>query len=793
MLTNYIKVIVRHLSRSLFFTTLKVAGLAIGLACCMVIFLFVRNEMSYDKFHSDGERIYRVIRKSQINGMPYNIGVTSSLFGPALRDDYPGKIHSVTRAFTFNSLVRYKDHAFIEEKLLLADANFFSFFSYPLAKGDASSVLKNSNSLVISKALAQKYFGTEDPIGKMIRLDDQYDMMVTGVLDEVPGNSHLHFDAVGSMSILEGEDWFEDWWGNAFNTYVKVNSSEDVDYLNQAFPDFMTKYFQKDFERVGNRIGLELEPLHDIYFNGDTRYENNIVHGDRRYIFIFASVGILLILLAAINYVNLATAQASSRAKEVGIRKTLGSTKRSVAAQFLSESFFLCLIALVIGIGLAQFSIPLFNTSLGLSIPGIFADAYLWIFMLVLLLLITAASGAYPSFFLSSFKPVKVLKGELKGDLQYLLVRKGLVIFQFGISGFMIISTLLIGQQLRYMRDKDLGFQADQLIIVRLNNGLINRERTSFREALLQENQFTRASFSSGHPGGFYDATTVNIQGQEANMRMRTLWADHEFLETMNLSMASGRFFSEAFPADSTNAAILNETAVRQLGLTNEEVLGKRLILSQFDSVYKEVVGVVRDYHFTSLKERIEPLVISYLTDRGDLLVRMSGDNIPLAMSNLEKVWNSYNTGFPMDIVFLDDLIGRLYTAEVVQGKIFTIFALISVIIACIGILGLASLISAQRKKEIGIRKVLGATSGQVSGLLMKDLLKLVLIANILAIPAVYWAMERWLQTFAYRIVVNPLIFLGGAFAVFFIALLIVGMNATKVARQNPVNSLRTD
>ncbi len=459
MLFHYFKVIIRYLTRTLFFTGLNMAGLSIGLASCIVIFLFIQNELSYDKFQRDGDKIYRVIRRSQINGMPYNIGITAAPFAQALQEGFPGRIQSVTRAFTFNSLIRYKDQSFIEEKLLLADKNFFQFFSYPLAMGAAESVLENGNSLVISKALAAKYFGIEDPIGKIIRMDDQYDMMVTGVLGDVPGKSHLQFDAVGSLSVLDGEDWHNDWWGNAFNTYVKVDRPHDVTSLNEAFPAFMEKYFGKDFQRVGNKIGLTLEPLHDIYFNHDTRYENNIAHGDRRYTFIFGSTGVLLLLLAAINYINLATAQASSRAKEVGIRKALGSSQRSVATQFLSESFLLCFLSMLLGIVLAQLTIPVFNDSFGLSIPDIFNNYALWMFLASLLFFITVASGAYPSFFLSSFKPVKVLKGEVRGHLQYLLVRKALVIFQFVISAFMIMSTLFIGQQLKYMRDKDLGFK----------------------------------------------------------------------------------------------------------------------------------------------------------------------------------------------------------------------------------------------------------------------------------------------------------------------------------------------
>ena len=793
MLIHYSKVILRYLARKLFFTGLNIAGLSIGLACCIVIYLFSVNELSYDKFHRDAEKIYRVIRQSQINGMPYNIGVTAAKFGPALQVDFQEKIQATTRALSFDALVRYEDKSFIEERLLLADANFFNFFSFPLYRGVPETVLKNGNSFVVSKAFAKKYFGNEDPIGKIIRLDDEYDMMITGVLDELPGNSHLEFDAVGSINILHGETWFEDWWGNAFNTYVKVGNSEDVRYLNSAFPGFMDKYFGKDFERVGNRIGLKLEPLEEIYFNFDTRYESNIAHGDRRYVYVFVSIGVLLLLLASINYVNLSTAQASARAKEVGIRKTLGSSQESVAMQFLSESFFLTLLSLLVGIGMAELSIPIFNAQFGLNLPGVFEDGSLWIFLLVVLILMTIASGAYPSFLLSGFKPVKVFKGEVRSGLRYVLIRKALVIFQFGISGFMIISTLFIGQQLRYMRQKDLGFDSKQVLVVRLNNQEVRERQLAFRDALLRQNLFTSASFSSGYPGGFYDATTINIQGEETTMRMRTLLTDASLPETMDLTMVAGRFFSNQFPSDSANALILNETAVRQMGWTNEEALGKRMMLSQFDSVFREVTGVIKDYHFTSLKEKIEPLAISHIQRGGHLLVSVSGKKLSDAVAGLQKEWDALQTGFPLEYFFLDDVIGRLYQTEVIQGRIFTLFSIIAVAIACMGILGLATYIASQRRKEIGVRKVLGATAGQVSSLLMKDLLRLVLIANLIAMPAGYWAVNHWLQRFAYRIEIDAAVFAMGALVVFIIAAIIVGLNASRVAMQNPVRSLRTE
>lgn len=793
MFNNFLKVIFRYLLRSRFFSALNVLGLSIGLACCVIVFLFIRNELSYDRFHSDGDHIYRVIRQSSMGNMPYNIGVTSGPYADALKTDYGDRINSVTRAFPFNGLVQFQEKSFIEEKLLLADKNFFRFFDYPLAYGDPNTVLEEPGNIVVSRDFSIKYFGEENSVGKMIRIDNEHDLQVTGILDKLPGNAHLQFDAVGSIALIEKESWFNEWWNNALNTYVKVSSEPDVAFLQSSFPDFMEKYFGDDFQRVGNRIGLTLEPLQEIYFNYDTRYDQNITHGDKRYIYIFGTIGVMLILMAAMNYINLATAQTSQRAKEVGIRKTLGSSRSNIALQFLSESFMLCLFSLFIGLALAQVAIPLFNSSFGISIPDIFSDRQLWYFLPALLIVIALMAGAYPSFLLTSLRPVLVMKGVVKSELQYLFIRKTLVVFQFSISVFMIMATFFIGEQLTFMREKDLGFSPNKVVLVRLNSGVIRDARLSFKERLLGKGDFESVSLASGHPGGFYDASTVTIQGEEENIRMRTLWTDEDFLNTMNIELVAGRFFMKETPADSASSVVLNETAVREIGWTMEEAIGKRIQVAQFDSLYKTVVGVIKDYHFTSVKQKIEPLILACSHDGGNALIKLEGNDLQRSVASLEELWNTYQTGFPLEMTFLDETLNRMYKSESVQAKMFSIFSSISLFIACLGIFGLATFIAAQRKKEIGVRKVLGATVNQLAVLLMRDLLKLVLLANLIAIPLGYWAIGEWSSNFAYRVTLSPTILLGGSAIIIVISLVIVGANASKTAMEDPVKSLRPE
>ncbi|HMG90551.1 MAG TPA: ABC transporter permease, partial [Chryseolinea sp.] len=454
VLFNFLKAISRYLFRSRFFTIINIFGLSLGLTCSIIIYLYVEGELSRDAFHDDKDITYRVIRQSSINGAPYDIGITSSPFAGALLEDFSGKIKRVTRATSFNGVIQVDEKSFLEEKLLLADTNFFSFFSFPLIKGNRNSVLDLPNSAVITRELAEKYFGDRDPIGMILRLDQEYDLVVTGVMDSHSSDSHLQFDFVASIALIEKEPWFSDWWNNMFYTYIQVNDKSDVAFFNSRFSGFMDKYFAKDFARVGNRIHLKLEPLTDIYFNNTTRYETNVLHGNRTYVFIFGCLGILLVVLASINYMNLSTALASKRAKEVGIRKTLGSPRSVIALQFLSESFILILISTLVALMTVQLILPLFRQQFDIDLPNLFEILSLWPTLIVCLVLLTFLSGMYPALMMSSFQPVKILKGHVKTDFQFILFRKGLVIFQFAISIFMIIATLLIGQQLKYLQEK---------------------------------------------------------------------------------------------------------------------------------------------------------------------------------------------------------------------------------------------------------------------------------------------------------------------------------------------------
>jgi putative ABC transport system permease protein len=410
------------------------------------------------------------------------------------------------------------------------------------------------------------------------------------------------------------------------------------------------------------------------------------------------------------------------------------------------------------------------------------------------LVVLAILAGSYPAFLLSSFKPVSVLKGQTKGELQYLLLRRGLVVFQFCISVFMIITTLFIDKQLTYMKSKDLGFVTNNIGVVRLNNRMIGTQVGEFKGRILAEKYIESVSISSGYPGGFYDATTIKIQDETEKIRMRTLYTDADYLNTLNIGVIAGRFFSGDIEDDGARSVVLNETAIKQLGWTAEEALGKRIQLAQFDSIYKEVIGVVADYHFTSLKEKIEPLAIAYgISGWGSLLVRFEGNDFQQQVESVQRVWDSYETGFPLQLSFLDDVVNQLYGMEEKQGRVFKILAVISVIIASLGVLGLASYLTVQRRKEIGIRKVLGASVKQVSFLLMKDLVILVVIAITITIPIGYWAIDQWSQSFAYRTTVGATVFALGSGMVLLIALLIVGANALRAAAENPVIALRTE
>jgi putative ABC transport system permease protein len=788
---NFLKAISRYLFRSRFFTIINIFGLSLGLTCSIIIYLYVEGELSKDSFHHYKDITYRLIRQSSINGAPYDIGITSSPFAAALLEDFRGKIKGVTRATSFNGVIQVGEKTFQEEKLLLADTNFFSFFSFPLIRGMRNSVLDLPNSAVITQELAEKYFGDSDPIGMTVRLDQEHDLVVTGVMDNRARESHLQFDLVSPIALIEKEPWFADWWNNMFYTFIQIDNPSDVGFLNNRFESFMDKYFANDFARVGNRIHLKLEPLTDIYFNNTTRYETNVSHGNRSYVFIFSCFGILLIVLAAINYMNLSTALASKRAKEVGIRKTLGSPRVVIAMQFLFESFVLVLISILVALMTVQLILPLFRQQFDIDLPNLFENSSLWISLIICLFSLTFLSGIYPALLLSSFKPVKVLPGLVKSDFQFILFRKGLVVFQFAISIFMIIATLLIGQQLKYLREKPLGFTQDQVVRIRLNNAPFSL-RNSFREKLLSIRDVQSVSFASGFPGGFFDATTTVVEGSETPVRMRTLWADDEYAKTLQLEMVTGRWFADEFPSDSISSVILNETAVRELGWQPADALGKRIMMAQFDSTFKSIVGVVRDFHFLSLRERVEPLTIAY-TGRGIMLVKVSGLNFNNTISQIQQQWDSFDSAFPMEWSFLESLMNAHYRSESVQAKVFSTFSFVSMFISVLGIFGLTTHLAVQRKKELSIRKILGANVTELSFLLIKDLLTLVVAAGCIAVPLAYWAITQWLENFAFHATPHLGIFLIGSGMVFLFALITAGVKALVTASENPVDNLKTE
>ena len=794
MIRNYLLLAIKHLKKQKVFSVINILGLTVGITCCLMIFLFIMNELSYDNFHKNGKNIYRVVRIGNNNGERREIAYLSPPYGPALVNDYPDAIQKQVRIMKDNNLISYNNISFNETNIYLADKNFFSFFDFHLIKGDTATVLKDPNSVVLTETAAKKYFGNDDPIGKTLEFNKQQQLKVTGIATDVPINSHLQFDMVIPLELYRPiqPEWFIQWPNNGLFTYVQLNPAVDPKKLSTQFPSFMDKYLGEYYAKSGFKMGLAIQPLKDVYFTTDAL--DSVKHGYKKMVYIFMSIAILILLIACINFINLATARATDRAKEVGLRKVLGAVRKQLVSQFMMESILFATTASILSFGLVQILMPAYTNLLGYQLPSFWNDIRVYGFIIGVIIIVGLLAGSYPAFLLSSFTPIESLKGKLKTGLKGVFFRKALVVFQFGISVLLIVSVIVIMSQMNYLRNTDLGFNKEQSMIVRFDNLSISAKKKQFKNELLSIPAVNSVSLMSGEPGGFHDSYSFESQAKPVEkMMFSTEFTDLDFVKTLGLKIIAGRDLSESFTTDSAQAVLINRNAANKLGYTPEQAVGKWIKNVSRDSLRRTIVGVVEDYHYVSLKDPIGPLVISPGRDRRLALIRLKTDRMQSTIASIKKVYTAAAPDYPFEYKFLDEQFDRHYKTEAKQEAVLGIFSAIAIFIACLGLFGLASYTAIKRTKEIGVRKVLGSSIKNICFLLSKDLLRPVLLGTLLATPIGYYAMNKWLQSFAYRIDLHWWMFGVAVFTAVIIALLTVGSQAIKAALANPIKSLRTE
>lgn len=774
---------------------INIFGFTLGLVASIFLYFYIYSELNYDSFHAEKDRIYRAARVSQINGSPYLIGVTSGPFAEALENDFPDDINAVNRARPDNGLVTYGDKKFFEENLMFSDANFFEFFSFPLEVGERSEVLKNASSVVLTKAAAKKYFGDKNPLGEILEVDNEFQFTVTGIMGDLPAKSHLDFDMVFSIKFYDQYEWFSRWWNNGLITYVNISTPEQAERVKGQLAGFMDKYFGEDFEKSGSRVDLTLEPLNDMYFNNQTRFDFFVKHGDKNSVYILAIVAISILFIACFNYVNLSIAQSFMRAKEVGVRKVLGVHRIRLISQFLGESIAILLLSILLSIGICHLLNPAFNTAFGLEVVLNWADPNVLLFFAGLMVIVLLTSGLYPALLLSSFQPVTVLKGSKLASGKNVGLRKGLVIIQFSISIFLIVATFLISAQTDYLNNKELGFNKEATVLIDLNNSEIRRGALSFKDLLLANSNVKMVTYMAGEPGGFHDASGFLINGIEGNKRMRTAFVSPNYLDFFEMEVVAGRNFSEDIITDRQNVMIFNEKGVKELGLTPEEVIGKKATMPGWDIDNAPIVGVVKDFHFRTLKDEIEPLAIITGGRPRKMGIKINPSNINETMLFIDEKYKEISPNYPISYQFHDETLARLYEDEQKQAKVFSAFSGISILLACLGIFGLAAYTAQQRQKELGIRKVLGASPSQIINLISKEFVLLVLIAAVIASPSVWYFIKSWLGNFAYRIELPSYwyVFLFGGLIAVVIALLTIIVKTYRAAVSDPTQSIRNE
>lgn len=795
MLKNYLKIAIRQLWRNKFYSFINVSGLAIGLASCLLIVLYVQHELSYDQFHKNKDRIYRITEEFKTGDGVMETGLTPYKLAPDLKNKFP-EIREVVRIdYDLEKFViKYGDKKFLEESITSADTSFFTFFSFPLLKGNPQTVLRDPYTVAISNEQAKKYFTGEDPMGKILEFVDarsykSFQAKVTGVFQTMPQNSHFHKDFILSKAtadILIPERKEELGWTSHFS-YLLLSPGANPEKLEKAINQYIFREYPKDV--IGWWSHFSLQSINDIHLRSNLKEELE-PNGDIAYVYIFSGIALFLILLASINYMNLATARAAGRAKEVGVRKAIGAMKKQLIYQFLLESIIITSSALLLAALIAQFSLPLFNQLSGKEITINFLNLRLLGTIIAATLLIGIFSGSYPAFFLSSIEPVKVLKGEFsKAGYKSLLLRRGLVVLQFSISIILIVGTIIIYTQWNYLQTKKLGIDSEQVLIVHAEtNKILSKYETLKNELIRNPDIISVTASRKNLTSRFGNYTTVTLKGQEKGTSIPWTFVDPNFFKAFNIPIVKGSDFPHQSSRDSNVNFVLNESAAKLLGVTaagtEMQAIGRK----------GKVTGIAKDFHFESLHAEISPTVfIPAFTDLNYIAIKINTNNFKKTIKSIEQEFRRIDQEAIFKYSFLNEDITNLYKTEARFFGVFITFSSLAIFIACLGIFGLASFTASRRTKEIGIRKVLGASVQNITLLLTKEFMRLVIIANLIAWPVAYFFMRKWLEDFPYRIDPGIWMFLLAATIALLIATITVSFQAIKAAIANPVKSLRTE
>jgi len=811
MFKNHLKIAWRSLKKQPFFTFLNTFGLAMGMAGGLLISLYIHDELSYDAMFTDADRIHRVNADIKFGGEDRKFAVTPAPMAEAVDNDF-SEVELATRFRTRGSMLIRKSGTEVNVKELqstFVDSTFFEMFDLDLLAGDLKTALRAPNTLVLTKSAAEKHFGIQEAIGQNMLLNNTETYTVTGVVDDLPKNSFLR-DHTIFMAMAGYEDSrVVNWGSNNYQTFIKLIPSANVEDIQEPLRAFLGKYVipgvqqfmpgitEEQFKAAGNHLIYSTIPLTDIHLKSD-RVAEISGNNDIQNVYILSFIALFLIVLASVNFMNLSTAHSLKRAKEVGIRKTLGSNKGELIRQFLIESGLVSFGSLLFAFVLAILILPYFNELADKEIAMPYTNPFFWLILLVSGIALALFSGSYPAFFMSRFVPVKVLKGTIGNSLGGGNVRNGLVVFQFAISVFLIVGTLVVYKQLRYIQNKDLGFSKNQVLIVN-DVFTAGNQVNSFKEEVKKLGFVQNATLSSYYPtpSDRSDSVFAPEEGatdQENAVSMQTWGVDHDYVETMGFQVIAGRNFDRAFKNDSTSI-LVNESAVATIGVSPDQAVGMRYTpnLGQENPEYFTIIGVVKNFHFSPFREDIEALSLHLSEWAGSLAIKLETDNFSNAIASIEGIWNTIAPGQPFDYYFMEDSFNDTYKSEQRLGRIFIIFTVLSILIACLGLFGLAAFNAEKRTKEIGVRKVLGASVSQISYRLTMDFIKLVGIGILISLPLGWYAMNQWLQEFSYRIEVNWWILALAALLALGIAILTVSYQSIKAAVVNPVKSLGTE